>query len=335
MGKGPMMVVEASMVQLPFALKFGQGSLLNDLVEADVPVQTFGSATVSAIIDYKWNKFARRAIFSKLLVYLTFTLLFTIYGILFANDDYTLDAHNQFSKPENFFLLVLDVILWIFGFRYIILEGYQMNKVGIVAYFNSIWNFVDIISYGATLVITPCHIMRYQIGRAQAIPALIAVEVIALWVKLLFFGLAFDGLGTFIIMTIEIIKRMWYFFLLLMTILISWSVAFMVLFRDAHADLGKNYDSFGTALLYTYAILMGQSDYPSVLKSEWSSLATALYCIVNFLLVVILLNMLITFMSDIYMAVQRTDKFVFLKGRAELIIEVESTMGVHEIAKYS
>jgi hypothetical protein len=278
----------------------------------------------------------RRAIFHKLTVYFIFTILFTVYSSMFSNDDYHVGFIDQFKQPENCVLAALDIVLFFFGLRYLILEGYQMTKVGFFAYFNSVWNFVDIISYGATLVITPCHLFRYQISHGQAIPALIAVEILALWIKMTFFGLAFDGLGTFIIMTIEIIKRMWYFCLLLVTLLISWSVAFMVLFRSKKDVLGRLYNSFGSAMLYTYTILMGETQYyPELEKTEWPQLATALYCVFNFLIVVILLNMLITFMADIYQEVQRTDQFVFLKGRAELIIEVESTMSLNEIAMYS
>ncbi len=54
-----------------------------------------------------------------------------------------------------------------------------------------------------------------------------------LWVKVLFYGLAIDGVGTFIFMTAEIIKGLKYFIGLLATLFISFAVAFMVLFRCA------------------------------------------------------------------------------------------------------
>lgn len=51
------------MVWLPFAASSGQGSLLNTLVEAHVPVETFGCPTVKSIIDFKWRKFAQNKIY--------------------------------------------------------------------------------------------------------------------------------------------------------------------------------------------------------------------------------------------------------------------------------
>lgn len=73
-----MVVMEAVMVRLPFAAGRGKGSLLHTLVESDVPVETFGSSTVRAIIDYKWRRFAKRQIYTKSLIYLIYVLLFTV-----------------------------------------------------------------------------------------------------------------------------------------------------------------------------------------------------------------------------------------------------------------
>lgn len=44
--KGPMALMEACMVRLPFAASSGKSSVLHTLVESSVPVQTFGSDTV-------------------------------------------------------------------------------------------------------------------------------------------------------------------------------------------------------------------------------------------------------------------------------------------------
>ncbi len=61
-------------------------------------------------------------------------------------------------------------------------------------------------------------------------------------------------------------------------------------------------------------------------RSSRAQLATILLCLYQFTLIVVLLNMLITLMGDIYQKVVRKEKHVFLQGRAELIVEVETTM---------
>ncbi len=58
----PMVVMEAAMVRLPFAVSRGHDSLLRTIVEADVAVEIFGSETLKAIIAYKWQEFAKRQV---------------------------------------------------------------------------------------------------------------------------------------------------------------------------------------------------------------------------------------------------------------------------------
>lgn len=77
-----MVVMEAVMVRLPFPAAIGNDSLLHTLGESRVPVRTFGSETVNAIITYKWRKFAQRQIYTKTIIYMVYLLLYTVYAIL-------------------------------------------------------------------------------------------------------------------------------------------------------------------------------------------------------------------------------------------------------------
>jgi hypothetical protein len=77
-----MVVMEALMVQLPFPAELGNTGLLHQLGESHVPVKTFGSESVHAIITYKWKKFAERAILIKTIVYLLYLAAYTVYAII-------------------------------------------------------------------------------------------------------------------------------------------------------------------------------------------------------------------------------------------------------------
>jgi hypothetical protein len=135
-------------------------------------------------------------------------------------------------------------ILFLYGLYFLVLEFVQLASLGAAAYFDSFWNIVDIAAYVTTLVVCPCTVFRYGIGRGQFVAVLVAAEVIMLWVKVLFFGLAIDGVGTFIFMTAEIFKGLKYFIGLLATLFISFAVAFMVLFRCGRGRAGDSrYDS--------------------------------------------------------------------------------------------
>jgi hypothetical protein len=54
----------------------------------------------------------------------------------------------------------------------------------------------------------------------------------------------------------------------------------------------------------------------------WSHLAIIVLCLYTFLANVILLNLLITLMGDLYATIKKEQQLVFLRNRADLILEV-------------
>ncbi len=78
-----MVVMQALMVQLPFAGSLGHDSMLMRLVESAVGVNAYGSETVRAVIAFKWKKFARRDIYTKAVLYLIFLAIWTAFAILY------------------------------------------------------------------------------------------------------------------------------------------------------------------------------------------------------------------------------------------------------------
>lgn len=81
-----MVVMQAAMVQLPFAASLGEDSLLLRLVESAVAVNAYGSETLSAVITFKWRKFAMREIYTKTIIFMTFLAIYTIYAIILRWD---------------------------------------------------------------------------------------------------------------------------------------------------------------------------------------------------------------------------------------------------------
>ena len=77
-----MVVMQAAMVQLPFAAAVGDDSLLLRLVESDVAVNTYGCETLNAVISFKWRKFAMREIYTKTIIFMTFLVTYTAYAVI-------------------------------------------------------------------------------------------------------------------------------------------------------------------------------------------------------------------------------------------------------------
>ncbi len=83
-GPQPYAHVKASMVRLPFACTVGKESLLQTLVESDVPVQAYGTPSVRAVIRHKWRLYARSKLLTRAIVYCIYTVLYTVFCVLYA-----------------------------------------------------------------------------------------------------------------------------------------------------------------------------------------------------------------------------------------------------------
>eukprot|EP00798_Chlamydomonas_sp_ICE-L_P023436 gene23436-30721_t len=446
--KGPMVMMRASMVRLPYSASLGKDSLLETLVSnAQVPVMTFGSNTVKAIINYKWDRFAKRQIFFKALIYMVFIITFTLYAIFRSDEDPDENFTESMQNPVGRAVIILSLIVWVFGLYFSVLEGIQMVKLGLVTYFSSGWNLMDIAAYSICLVICPCEIFRVGLSYDEFI-----------WPLVGFFAFAVDGLGNFIYMASEILKGMryfvlllvtlWvmfavafmnlfpksyvykdrvfykvnhdpghleiilkgmrYFVLLLVTLWVMFSVAFMNLFPKSYAYKNGSFDSspppppalsydngsfdsspppppalsydngsfdsspppppppalsydngsfdsspppppalsyeviplvdpnedilftkfnkFGRALMTTYMTTYEAINPHDALLSRHPVVSIILICAFNFIVILLLTNMLITLMADIYYRIRDYRDFVFLENRGELVIEVETTM---------
>jgi hypothetical protein len=79
-----MVVMQAAMVQLPFVGSVGHESMLLQLVESDVGVGTYGCETLRTVIDFKWQRFARKEIYTKAIVYASFLAVYTGFAITYA-----------------------------------------------------------------------------------------------------------------------------------------------------------------------------------------------------------------------------------------------------------
>eukprot|EP00798_Chlamydomonas_sp_ICE-L_P018884 gene18884-25442_t len=132
----------------------------------------------------------------------------------------------------------------------------QMMELGPSMYCSSFWNALDVVSYCICTIIPPCFIFRVGVGYDNFLSPLVAVQTLLLWVKATFFGLAVDGLGTFIYMTVQLVKGMRYFIVILFLIWIMFGVAFMNLFPAPYVyGLVKGMHYFIVILFLTWIML--------------------------------------------------------------------------------
>eukprot|EP00798_Chlamydomonas_sp_ICE-L_P006461 gene6461-3095_t len=228
------------------------------------------------------------------------------------------------------------------------------------------------------LAISLCELLRVGLAYSEFMWPLVAVETVLLWVKAAFFGLAVDGLGTFIYMLVRIVMGMRYFLLLLVIMWVMFGVALMNLFAESHVyglvfgvallnacaesnvygdappnspDYNETYgntldpredtifvsfSTFGRALMTSYMVTYGSTDYGPLepypaLATRHPVIAVILICLFNFVIILLFMSILITLYGELYRQIRAIQDFVFLENRADLVIEVESTMSDAEL----
>eukprot|EP00798_Chlamydomonas_sp_ICE-L_P021485 gene21485-28461_t len=184
----------------------------------------------------------------------------------------------------------------------------------------------------------PCQLTRYGLAYNDFMWPLVAVETLLLWVKAGFFGLAVDGLGTFIYMTSEIVKGMRFFVLLLIILWTMFAVAFMNLFPVSYVygndpftspppetplapsapgdsltpvdnrgevdpesdELWMYFNNFGKALMSAYMTTYNPLDPALALPTRHPEVAIILICLFDFVVVLLFTNTLTTLMLEVY-----------------------------------
>ena len=68
--------------------------------------------------------------------------------------------------------------------------------------------------------------------------------------------------------------------------------------------LYERYGNFQDALLSTFLVSFGYEDARAALVTLWPTVSVILLCLYNFLLIVIMLNMLITLMGDLFKTIK-------------------------------
>ncbi|MEW5316534.1 MAG: hypothetical protein WDW38_007902 [Sanguina aurantia] len=335
-GPQPYAHVKASMVLLPYACSIGRESLLHTLVESSVPVKAFGTPSIRAVIKHKWRLYARNKIAFRAVVFLIYVALFTVFGILYAQEDTSRDIRTYWASGLNGKVhLILDVLLFAQTCWYAWTELSQMYAAGLHYYLRSYWNVLDICSILLMLVINPFHVLRIGVGQRQALSPMIAFELILVYFKTMFFGLAFEPTGPFIHMVLQIGWGIRTFVVLLAMVCCCFSVALLVLYQYVSPATDTQFTDFGASSMTMWRAVLGQFDMSGAYSTGWGQITLVIFSLFLFSVQILLLNMLIALMRDVYLQVRLDEEDVFLKGRAMIIIEIESLMTTKQLDRFS
>ncbi|PNW77392.1 hypothetical protein CHLRE_10g434600v5 [Chlamydomonas reinhardtii] len=341
-GPQPYAHVKASMVRLPYACSIGRDSLLQTLVESDVPVKVYGTPTLRAIIKHKWRLYARRKLLVRSLIYVFYVIMFTVTGVLFSMENHALTMSQYWATAAGKAHFIIDGYIFAQTAWYAWTELSQMYAIGLSMYFKSYWNTFDTTMITLVLIIPPLHVIRLTDDAGGALAPMIAFAMILVWFKSLFYGLAFEPFGPIVNMVFQVARAIRQFCVMLFMCMCSFGVALMVLSQYSQFTTGRpeqfsrdGTQDFGRTMFTMWRGVLGQFDIAWAWGSTWQELSLIFFSGFMFLVQILLLNMLIALMREVYNRVKHTEEDVFLKGRASLIVEVETLMARKQLERYA
>mmetsp|Transcript_18836 Transcript_18836/g.13656 ORF Transcript_18836/g.13656 Transcript_18836/m.13656 type:complete len:201 (-) Transcript_18836:370-972(-) len=141
---------------------------------------------------------------------------------------------------------------------------------------------------------------------------LYSVATFFVWMRAIYFFRLNRSTGYFIKMIFEVVGDLKNFFLIYIATLFAFAHAYLLLFRNNEDEetgrFAPIYDQFSTSLQHIYLIPMG--DYPEEYQSVRENLGWMYFIIATLFLNVMMLNMLISIISDTYARIQSDFKVV-------------------------
>lgn len=163
---------------------------------------------------------------------------------------------------------------------------------------------------------------------------LIALEVTFLWLEVLHYASGFRNTAALVRIVIDTIYDIRWFMALQVVLMLGFGAAFAVVFSnqlpcDPENDFCKfneAYDTIVLSLLSVFGLLLGDISVLDYFNSPNPALSVFLMIVYEFLVSIVLFNMLIALMADTFVNVKEKEELEFLRGRARIICSQEETM---------
>ncbi|CAD7698674.1 unnamed protein product [Ostreobium quekettii] len=329
----------ARVFPVPNVCGVGMKGLLRPLLLAkNIPDAAFSSQLVHCIITYKWQAYALKMLLNDLVIYSVYVAFFTAYSLVLGHDRDTPEKLSDIISTDAIGLVQAGLLL-----PCAILGGWnlswEINQIrtnigdhgmsGLTYWLNSKWNILDFASsFATTFVIPIVHFKATEIRAGPEIESvLVSVTAIVLYWKLLYYLQSFRQTGPLVVSIFEIIRDILFFLILFLAIQFGFGVAFFVTFRHNldDEDVVEAFGTFDRSLLTTFGMMLGDFSIDLFYKPRAIVFPQLLFVTYMMTMMVLLLNLLISLMGDSFDRVKDNEETFFLKARASVIDDLEST----------
>ncbi|GBF94613.1 hypothetical protein Rsub_06728 [Raphidocelis subcapitata] len=286
----------------------------------------FTIPVVEAVITYKWNAFARRALQAQLAFYFGWLLSFTAFTWLFQDEDLTLSLPDLLASPRGTATVALQLAALGAMIPFLLQELRLIAAYGLRRW-AGLWNTLDSSAYVLQIAISAVHLQRSQVA-SPAFSIVLAAQCLLLYTKVQYYSRVLQSANTSFVDTLRAVladSGVFYLLLFLGLSFYSFAAAFHILFRLDQKEV-EEFNSFLHTTGTIFAFATGGPDFGLLWKSSVPVAASLLCFVYNFVLAIVLLNLLIAVMSDSYGRIMEREEGRFRAAQAQMIDELEVTL---------
>ncbi|PKK72928.1 hypothetical protein RhiirC2_776630 [Rhizophagus irregularis] len=308
------------------------------------------------VINFRWQK-AKNFFILLFFRFLIFAICFVLVSRSYLKHGTTINRK---------FLLALIIIFYYLAIYQLITEVLQLKYRGFKKYFGDIFNLFDIISIVLSVTMMSIMLESFQFSDGfknvkeinNWLIVGISFSIFFLWIELILFLRLLSSIGIYIYYSVIIFKAIFPFFLFILIVIVAFAHTMFVLLRDPTNIRIKDFTYSGNAtnvITNETLIVKLKSDFDP--KSNDNPFSTFLNAIVttyfwigdnwvqrdefdfwaidvftliaSVILVVLLMNMLIAFMTGVYEKAETKGRQTLLRRRANHIADYEALYHIH------
>ena len=271
------------------------------ILKEDPKNQIFCNQVLKMVANYKWNTYGFGIFIRQFLIFIFMFLLYFINFFYFFIDRIT--YQDQISEANIVVSCFLDLTLLVYIISYIWAEIQEFREVKL-DYLTSLYNWIDVFLIVFTIGALALDFMYMFsiIDDVSVLQIFISISIFSFWMRVISFLRGIEGTSFMINLIVQVVKDIKYFLLLMLLFHFSFdcSAYFLQSF-----DVNNSY-SFFSLFTNFYRLMLGDfTDY-----DEYSTVTNS-YCLwfvmllFTVLIVIILLNLLISIISDSFQNVYK------------------------------
>ncbi|GMH50018.1 hypothetical protein TL16_g00674 [Triparma laevis f. inornata] len=290
----------------------------------------FENEVVQTLIEFKWKTYGRNLFFYHLKLGITLVFFLTTDALIYKS----VSASNSIAiKILGNIPMLITSAIWSFFARH---EYHQYNMAGsLKEHIQDFWNFLDCISLASIFAAYVFRVLEWIFGSVASREGaglsgsywstlMLAIALPLAWLNTLYFMQGFHESGRLVRMIIGIIKGIRVFLAILTVCMFGFAAGFFLILEGSFGHTSPLVSVFSS-----YTLLLGEYDLENLDRlnndSEFTMTKIMFVCF-TMLLNIIMLNLLIAIMGDIFDKIQENAKAEFLFARANIILEFEDVL---------